>query len=174
MAVGGHDSIKSKIMDDIEFAKLMKGKGYMTYCVFGEEIIQNRMYKHFKDIWRGFSKNMTDIMRNASPVKVLYITIKSFLLGWGPIFIPVLGFIILEKYFSHISSISYYLVFGLALCPTFFMFLFSVLVANELRIPIIYGLFFPFGYSLHGCLNLVSYLKMKRGIREWKGRTYKI
>ncbi len=170
--VGGHRAVKSVIMEDIEFAKLMKQKGYRIYCVFAEELIQIRMYKDFSSIWQGFSKNMADIMRRAGFLNTLLVTIKSFLLGWGPILIPIFVFMALSSFSPPIPAERYYWTATLALLPTVLMFSFSIMIAKEFKIPLAYGPFFTFGYTLHGFLNFTSYLKAKKGNRVWKDRVY--
>lgn len=159
-------------MEDIEFAKLMKRKGYRVYFVFAEEFIKTRMYQRFSQIWEGFSKNMTQIMRNTGFTRSLYVTIKSFLLGWGPILVPIFAFYALSNWFTDVSETQYYGTLGLAVLPTFLMVLFSIMIAREFRIPLFYGPLFTFGYTMHGILNLLSYFKTKKGYRTWKGRTY--
>lgn len=56
--VGGYESIKSKIADDAELAKLVKGSGFRLELANAQTMMKIRMYEKFNDIWTGWSKNI--------------------------------------------------------------------------------------------------------------------
>jgi glycosyltransferase involved in cell wall biosynthesis len=56
--VGGYKKIKDKITDDVELARLVKYSGFKTALINGQEMLHLRMYRDFKDLWMGWSKNV--------------------------------------------------------------------------------------------------------------------
>jgi chlorobactene glucosyltransferase len=57
-AVGGHEAIKDKIVEDFALAKLIKGKGYRLRVARGRHLIRTRMYRNLKEMWEGWTKNI--------------------------------------------------------------------------------------------------------------------
>jgi len=57
-AVGGHEAVKSQIVEDVEFAKLFKTKSYRTLTTIGTDVVFCRMYKSLPEIRQGLSKNL--------------------------------------------------------------------------------------------------------------------
>ena len=56
-AVGGHESLKDAVVDDVALARLMRRSGRRTRVVRAEEMIAVRMYHGVGEIVRGFTKN---------------------------------------------------------------------------------------------------------------------
>ena len=56
--IGGYETIKGRIADDAEMAKLVKNAGYKVGLANAQDLIQIRMYEKFSDIWEGWSKNI--------------------------------------------------------------------------------------------------------------------
>ena len=56
--IGGHESVKAKVLEDIHIAKQVKRCGYRIMLFDGSTNIYCRMYRNFKDLIRGFSKFM--------------------------------------------------------------------------------------------------------------------
>ena len=57
-ATGGHSMIKRHVVEDFAFSELVKRAGYRIKIAGGRLIVTTRMYRNFKDIWEGFSKNV--------------------------------------------------------------------------------------------------------------------
>ncbi|MDR8391820.1 glycosyltransferase family 2 protein [Aliifodinibius sp. S!AR15-10] len=55
--VGGHQSVKQKVVDDVELAKKIKLKSYSMRMYYGSQAISCRMYRSNSEIWQGFRKN---------------------------------------------------------------------------------------------------------------------
>lgn len=168
-AVNGHAAVRDKIMDDIELAKVVKRSGYRLYWMFGDELIRTRMYRDLAHIWEGFSKNLADIMQNDRPFIAVLTAVKSFLLGWMPIILPVVAW---QGLHSGGSSLLDSWAFGVSSAAFAAVFALCALTVKALRIPLPYVLSFPLGFTLHGVLTLGSLWKQHKGRRRWKGRRY--
>lgn len=54
---GGHEAVRSEIVEDMELAKNTKKAGLRLMTVLGAEAVKCRMYKNYNDAFAGFSKN---------------------------------------------------------------------------------------------------------------------
>jgi len=57
-AIGGHESVKDQILDDIALGRIAKSKGFRITAVDGRPLYAVRMYTSLQDLWRGWSKNL--------------------------------------------------------------------------------------------------------------------
>jgi chlorobactene glucosyltransferase len=165
----GHDAVRDEIMEDLAFARLAKKSGLRLYWIFGDALIRTRMYATFSQIWEGFSKNLTEVMGIFSIPMAMVTSVKSLLLGWMPLVLPLLtGYGLLEGGQGTLA----YLAFAFSLLASCAFFAYSALAVRALKIPIYYFLSFPLGLTLHAMLSINSAWKKHRGGRKWKGRMY--
>lgn len=168
-SIGGHHAVRNEIMDDLAFARIVKKSDFRLYWIFGENLISARMYRSLLHIWEGFSKNLTEIMRNHGAFGSIYTAMRSFLLAWMPVALPLWTFYNLGCGDNTLIS---NLAFGLSAIGAGAILLMYLMTAMALTIPFGYGLFIPLGLSLHAILTINSLWNRKRGKRQWKGRTY--
>jgi len=57
LAIGGHDSVKNEIVEDICLSKVMLKKGYATKILSGKDSISCGMYATDEQMFEGFRKN---------------------------------------------------------------------------------------------------------------------
>ena len=55
-AIGGHASIPSEIVEDMELGKRIKKFGFKQLVLDGNRMVYCRMYHSIKEVWQGFSK----------------------------------------------------------------------------------------------------------------------
>jgi chlorobactene glucosyltransferase len=162
-AVGGHAAIRGKIVDDREFAILVKSSGYKFHLLNGTEIYRVRMYDSFKSLWEGWSKNlflgMDKSYFNAgiAIIIIFFITVFPFLvlLGW------------LMRYNWPVGSGAGILSANLAIM-WIYMRLQRMFKGN---LSAAYGLSLPLGGTLVISLIINSIFRYHRGI-SWRGRNY--
>jgi chlorobactene glucosyltransferase len=56
--VGGHQTIRHEILEDVELAKRVKAAGGKLVFLPGAAWVQTRMYRTFREMWRGWTKNL--------------------------------------------------------------------------------------------------------------------
>ena len=56
-AIGGHSSVKNKVVEDVELAKNIKRAGFKMNMYHGQKAVSCRMYPSQKELWEGFRKN---------------------------------------------------------------------------------------------------------------------
>jgi len=56
-AVGGHEKLRSSVVDDVRLAVETKLAGYRVGAAIGDDRVVVRMYHGFREVWDGFTKN---------------------------------------------------------------------------------------------------------------------
>jgi chlorobactene glucosyltransferase len=166
--VGGHEPIKGSMNDDIDFAKLVKGKGYRIAIASGIEVVRVRMYTNFSGIWHGFVKNLFSAIGYSWPMALS--TVVVFFL-WG-----VLPSILLP--FSLVSHLmapgALKLVLALECSWTLGVgFLLRMSQLKRLNVPIYYAFLAPLASSIFIAMLLTSCYRIafNKGV-VWKERVY--
>ncbi|HVB37111.1 MAG TPA: glycosyltransferase [Vicinamibacterales bacterium] len=60
-AVGGHAALASSVIDDVRLALLTKQHGYCCRLVRAEDLVRLRMYHGFREVFDGFTKNVSHV-----------------------------------------------------------------------------------------------------------------
>ncbi len=72
-AVGGHESLRNAVVDDVALARLMRRSGRRTEAVRAERHVRVRMYHGLGEIVRGFTKNAFAVFSYNYLVAVLFL-----------------------------------------------------------------------------------------------------
>ncbi len=57
-ALGGHEALRNSVIDDVRLAFTAKQAGFTTRVVLAHDLVAVRMYHGFREVWRGFTKNI--------------------------------------------------------------------------------------------------------------------
>jgi Glycosyl transferase family 21 len=57
-ALGGHRSVASNILEDVELARIFKASGHKIWFRNGAGLVCTRMYRSFRAMWDGWTKNL--------------------------------------------------------------------------------------------------------------------
>jgi chlorobactene glucosyltransferase len=163
-ALGGHGAVRGEVGEDLAFATLVKGSGRHLAWAFGEDLITTRMYSSLGEVWRGFSKNMAEIMQVGGWSDGLREVAYLLALGW-------LGPATLVAALAS-SAPEAVLATRVAGASVGIMAAVGLGTLRELRVPSFYLLALPLGFTFHAALLVASLRRRKAGAREWKGRTY--
>ena len=163
--IGGHKSIKNKILEDIHISKMVKKHGYKFMVFDGSKNINCRMYRNFKDLIRGFSKFMFaafDFKLFTMIIVILLITVlflmPFILLPVGILFFDWPGIII-----------------DLIVLQIFFLLVMRIILAIRVKNRVFDAFLHPFSmiYVILICINSVFQTKFGEGV-YWKGRRYDV
>jgi len=61
-AVGGHRAVASQILEDVALARRVKQAGYGIYFTAPIGVVRTRMYRSFRAMWQGWTKNLYPLM----------------------------------------------------------------------------------------------------------------
>jgi chlorobactene glucosyltransferase len=163
--IGGHKSIKVKILEDIHISKLVKRYGYNFMLFDGSKNIHCRMYRSFSELIRGFSKFMFAAFDyNIFTIAVVIFLISALFLF--PFILLPLGFLI----FNWPKIIT-----NLIIVQIITIFVMRIVLAIRLNSRILDVLLQPLSmiYIILICFNSILQTKFGKGVC-WKGRSYDI
>ncbi len=157
--IGGFETVKSEVAEDLKLAEILKKKGYKLRADFAPELIETRMYTGFQEIWDGFTKNLFSGMK-FSVSRTIFSLFSIFLYGVLPLFLafPALLFGQME-------------IFALLVLVYFLQFAVFVIVQKRWRGNVLYALLTPLGLLMFWAILFNSALKVLSGAGvKWKGR----
>jgi glycosyltransferase involved in cell wall biosynthesis len=56
--LGSHYSVESKLLEDLELARVFKASGHPIWFRYGAGLVRTRMYRSFGAMWDGWTKNL--------------------------------------------------------------------------------------------------------------------
>ncbi|HEY4742830.1 MAG TPA: glycosyltransferase [Candidatus Acidoferrales bacterium] len=160
-SVGGHAAIRSLILEDVALARLVKSSGENIYFASGQGIVRTRMYRSFRAMWQGWTKNLY-VLTGGTPGSAA----REFLETFPGLDIALLAFGIVEARRGHWYVL---IVAALVLLSSHVRYA-GALRRNRLPLSIIQ--YYLAGASLYGAALIASYWKTAHGSIAWKGRKY--
>jgi len=82
-AIGGHESVKDQILDDISIGRVTKENGFAVTACDGRPLYTVRMYTSFSELWSGWTKNAFAII-NCNIVSLVGLVVLLQLCITGP------------------------------------------------------------------------------------------
>jgi chlorobactene glucosyltransferase len=79
--VGGHRALADSVIDDVRLAFAVKGAGYRVGLVRADDRIAVRMYRGFREVFDGFTKNFAYVYQGLAGLLLFGITVLT--LGTG-------------------------------------------------------------------------------------------
>ncbi|MFQ5673247.1 MAG: glycosyltransferase [Nitrospinales bacterium] len=159
-AIGGHERVRQKIVEDIELAKCAKRGGYRLVIADGKAILSIRMYHSLREIWTGWRKNMFVALKKSVFWTLYYITV---ILGF-----QVTPYVVLSANLWTGSSVP---SIALASFGVMLVLITGARLCGELQIPARLALLFPLGALVMAAIMLNSMVQsLLKGQTEWRGR----
>ncbi len=159
--IGGHESVKSHIVEDVALAKSIKKHGLKVVVNKGLDILSCRMYHSFSEIWKGFSKNIFPGMNYNSFLLFAVFTVYLLLF-----FVPFVGLGI--SVFTGNELLIYNFLYQSVL-----VLLMRLLINKSFKLGSVSTLLHPVGIFIISMIGFNSWRWNKLGKGSvWKGRTY--
>ena len=159
-SIGGHESVKDKILDDFELGRLITKRGYNLNVLDGTERISTFSYSTEKEALEGLSKSIFPFFNNKLiPFLILLILFLS--MGLIPIFI-MMGEFFGSKLTKSKEMIAYF-IWGLL---TLSWAISSYRSKQGLR----YGILYPFITTLTAIVGIFSIITFLTKTVNWKNR----
>ena len=163
-SVGGHASAAGDVLEDVALARRVKRAGYRIYFTAPIGVVRTRMYRSFRAMWEGWTKNLYPLM-GAKPGVVI-----KELSGWvaAAVLILLWGYVFLKAQTSAwvFSALLLAMVVGAHLR-------YAVDLYRNLY-PISYVEYYVPGVCLYSAALIASWWKNTRGTVVWKGRAYPV
>lgn len=156
-AIGGHDAVRTALVEDVWLSRLIKKHGYRLSVVDGKDVLSCRMYTSFSGIWEGFSKNLFPGFRYSLGM-LLAVVLFNAATSVGPFAVLVLGD---QEMFSP-AGLQVALLLAI-----------RVGLAVRFNMSVLYSLLHPLAmiFLIAIALNS-SRLVLLGGGSRWKGRSY--
>jgi chlorobactene glucosyltransferase len=161
LAIGGYNSFKDSLVDDMSMARAMKEHGYKTIFIDGKNYIACRMYRSFKCAFKGFSRSMFGALHQS-----LLTLVVLFLIVVAVIEIPV--FNLIHQFYSGGNDILFSVIPVSMFSGVWFI------VLRDRKISPSLTLSYPILFLMVMIIAITSTVKtgFLNGI-EWKGRLVK-
>jgi glycosyltransferase involved in cell wall biosynthesis len=160
VGLGGHSAVATKILEDVELARLFKVSHHSIWFRQGAGLVRTRMYRDFRSMCEGWTKNLVLLFRH-----------PLALAAWrGLEFAAIAGLLIAAAIYIARGDSAVGLA-ALAIATAIYS-LFLVRIRRA-HFPTGANLMAVFGLPLFACLLVRSWLHAKvQGAVTWKGRTY--
>jgi len=84
-AVGGHEGIRGSVIDDIRLAMAVKRGGFRCRMALADDRVTVRMYRGFREVWNGFTKNVAFVFGGAFGLVFLLGTVLTWIAALAPV-----------------------------------------------------------------------------------------
>ena len=159
-ALCGHGAVSAKLLEDLELARLFKASHHKIWFRFGGGIVRTRMYRSFRALWEGWTKNLALLFRR--PLALAAVRSIEFLLIVGSL---AAGLLLIEL--GDRRSALFSLIFA---ALAYLNFLSRI---QQAHFPWKANLMAFIGLPIFVSLLLRSHIHSNvRGELTWKGRTY--
>jgi len=157
--IGGHQSVKNEVVEDVELAKNIRRAGFRMKMYHGKNAISCRMYESRKELWQGFRKN--------------------FFAGFGhnPLLFIGMGLLHIITFIIPILSLPFLFLWGstklilLALTALLLMFWQRFTVDRWFDWKLRYGFLHPLGVCWYQMLGIQVLSDYFNGVSaQWKDR----
>jgi len=152
--IGGHQSVKNEIVEDVELNRLARRQGFKTLTLAGTKTVFCRMYHSAGEIWHGFTKNFYGLTGHRSHV---FLLIELLLLGCC-----VLPYV-LWPFYPQSALLSIILLLNI--------FIRAVLAVRFKHPLLISVVLHPFAILYAAIIGINSFYQFHWGHFQWKDRT---
>jgi len=170
-AIGGHESVKDKIVEDKAISEQVKWNGYRLIVADGMKVARTRMYTSLPEMWEGWTKNIYLGLRDQPSLMALGV-FGAFLAIITSLFLPAWPMLGIFWYLKDGGWMAIMVIFEAFLL---WLFLINVRasVAVKMEISPWYALTIPLGAAVFGAMMFTSAWKViSRSGVTWKGRIY--
>lgn len=170
-AIGGHESVKSSIVEDKDIAVQVKSNGYRLVVANGMKVAKTRMYTSLPEMWEGWTKNIYLGLRDQTGLLWLGV-FGAFLAFTTAIFLPLWPVLGIIDYLKNDNWMSLTIIGESLLFWTYLIYN-RAKASASMEISQWYSLTTPLAAGVFGAMMLTSAWKVLSGKGvTWRGRTY--
>ena len=160
-AVGGHEAVRARVLEDVALARLVKASGRNIFFGPGQGIVRTRMYQTFGAMWQGWTKNLYELMGGTLGGLAREI-VETF--PWLEIALLICGLMATGR--------GRWILISAALIVLIGSHLRYARSLRRNRYPLSIIQFYMPASLLYAAVLTASYWKHARGAVAWKGRHY--
>lgn len=169
-ALGGHEAVKDRVLEDVEFAQALRRAGYRLGIATAFEHLRVRMYRTFGEIVQGMGKHAA-AGRRASGWRAFWAVFRMTLtLVVPPALVPAAALMLAaqpEVLMAWVAAGASLAAYGASL------WFWADRYRHWYHLPAWTALLVPAGWVIYVCIAVRGMLQVffRRGV-TWKGRTY--
>ncbi|MCG6957701.1 MAG: glycosyltransferase family 2 protein [Gemmatimonadetes bacterium] len=164
-ALGGHEAVRSEVVEDLAFAQLLVRRGMRLSARMGEDALSTRMYRSLGHLVEGWSKNLlVGAKKTLAPGLRPWIAPSMVLWALTMWILPPVVLVAAVAGLGGTDALSWsvaVVAVSIALWGTF---------THKMGGPAWYGLFYPLGAMMGLFILFRAWIRGRRV--EWKGREY--
>ncbi|GAC1392336.1 MAG: hydroxychlorobactene glucosyltransferase CruC [Ktedonobacteraceae bacterium] len=167
MSIGGHASVKNRILEDVLLGRAVKAAGFRMIFVDAQDLVRCRMYHSFSEVWSGFSKNLFAFYNYALPFALIGLLFNIVLFILPPL-------LVIAAPFVHLSSMPLLLAISAYVLAVLMRMLLALRFTREQKGGMLFlCLLHPVSIALE-CLILLNSIRWhyRKSGTVWKGRQY--
>jgi len=170
-AIGGHEKVKDKIVEDKAIAEQVKWNGYRLIMADGKQVIRTRMYISFETLWEGWTKNIYLGLRDHSAMLMLG-AFGAILSLMAAFFLPIWPVIAIFWYFKGGGWLAVGVIIQSLIVWGTLLYA-RAKVANRMNISVWFTLTTSLGAAVFAAMIFTSAWKVLTGKGvKWRGRIY--
>ena len=162
--VGGHGALRDSVIDDVRLGYTVKSAGFRFGLVRAEDAVRVRMYRGFREVFDGFTKNAAYIFQGATGLAFVALTAATL----GAAIIPPAA-LAAEALGASLASADV----ALAAAGTVLALLSRVILARAVRDPVWPAFTHPIMAAVWaGILSRSLFHRFVRRRLTWRGREF--
>ncbi len=163
-AIGGHESVKGEILEDIIISKQVKRCGFRFMIFDGRSNVYCRMYHNFKEVVQGYSKVLFSAFDYSIPMISIAIIVITAIYLMPFVMLPLA---ILFDWPPAVTNI--------IILQTIFVMVTKIILAIRFKMKAVDVLLHPLSviYLLSMAVNSIFQFRFNIGV-YWKGRIYNV
>lgn len=170
-AIGGHESVKDKIVEDKAISEQVKWNGYRLIVADGMQVARTRMYTSLPEMWEGWTKNIY-LGLSDRPSLIGLGVLGAVLALIAALFLPVWPLLGIYWYFHGGGWMGPVVLIESVLLWAYIIFA-RAQVAAKMKISRVYALTTPLGAAIFAAMMVTSAFRVISGKGvTWKGRSY--
>lgn len=161
-AVGGHRTLRTAVLDDVEFARLIKGRGYRFRVYDGHDVARVTLYRGVGEFFYGMVKNVSYLLggREGKPWLAPLGALVLALFVSVPVLGAVVAAVTLDGLLAMVSGVAY-------LVPILFSWSPIPMLQAARRHLFLYPVAV---WAIPGAVLTASYYRLRHGAILWRGR----
>lgn len=173
-AIGGHESVKDQILDDISIGRVTKQKGFSVTACDGRPLYTVRMYSNFPEVWSGWTKNAYAII-NCNIVGLIGIIVLLNLWFVAPFLTLATATFAPQLFSNTIQMPAVWLLIGTQFISLIYWYARSTAFYKGLEPLLLYFFLLPLGAISVSALYINSASCFLTGKQvKWKDRDYSV
>jgi chlorobactene glucosyltransferase len=160
LAIGGHESISSSVVDDMSLARRIKAANLRWRVSYIADLVSCRMYHSSREAMDGFTKNLFAAF-DYRLLPFFFAFIWLLVMFWEPL-------IVLAVMISGLAIQSQPAALVACLALSILLWLIPYI---EMGLPFAYAFLYPFTILANVCVAFRSLVHSLGGLITWKGRT---